>query len=253
MSDHTTNEPTNEIPYGYCYCGCGQKTKIATENRPSRHMFKGEPLRFVANHGGYYKARATPPNPTGLCACGCGGTPPLATKTSTTDGTVRGKPVRYIPGHQNIRHHDPEPNPSGLCMCGCGQKTGIANQSRTLTGDVRGKPMRYIAGHNRDRPLEVRFWEKVRQGAANDCWPWVGASDSHGRGMFNVGKTPEGRNRRCVAPRVSWEMHHGPIPPGMNVLHHCDNPSCVNPAHLFLGTQKDNIADMYKKGRRPKR
>lgn len=91
--------------------------------------------------------------------------------------------------------------------------------------------------------LEERFWDKVDKRGPDDCWEWQG-SMTRGYGMIRVGK---GTQR---AHRVSWEMANGPIPEGMNVLHHCDNPSCVNPAHLFLGTQADNVHDMQAKERK---
>ena len=91
-------------------------------------------------------------------------------------------------------------------------------------------------------PITERFWSKVEKG--DGCWLWRGAIGSHGRyGQFNV------VNRSRPSHRVAWELVNGPIPAGLYVLHRCDVGLCVNPAHLFLGTQKDNMADMMAKGR----
>ena len=93
------------------------------------------------------------------------------------------------------------------------------------------------------RPIEQRFWPKVEKGSPAECWLWKGAVNNQGYGqiLFN-GKV-------CLASRVSWVMHIGPVPDGLFVLHHCDTPACINPGHLFLGTQTDNMADMAAKGR----
>lgn len=103
---------------------------------------------------------------------------------------------------------------------------------------------------NRSTPVEKRFWPKVDKtdghGPAGDCWIWTASTDIYGYGIVGVG----GRNKG--AHRASWEIHNGPIPEGLKVLHHCDNPPCVRPNHLFLGTQKDNMDDMNAKGRRGK-
>ena len=80
---------------------------------------------------------------------------------------------------------------------------------------------------------------------SGDCWPWTGAAN----GRYGTVKSA---GRPLLTHRVAWELTHGPIPAGIQVCHKCDNPICVRPTHLFLGTQRDNIADMDRKGRRPK-
>ena len=76
------------------------------------------------------------------------------------------------------------------------------------------------------------------------CWLWSGAKDRDGYGVIADGK------RTLGAHRVSYEMHHRPLPPGAVVMHSCDTPTCVNPAHLSVGTKRSNAADMTRKGRR---
>lgn len=92
-----------------------------------------------------------------------------------------------------------------------------------------------------------RFWKKVAVSRSEDCWPWLaGKFDERGYGCYQVA----GRCRR--AHRYAYEIAVGPIPAGMHVCHKCDNPSCVNPSHLFLGTHDDNMADKLTKGRAPR-
>ena len=92
--------------------------------------------------------------------------------------------------------------------------------------------------------LAERFWEKVKRTDA--CWFWTGSKIKAGYGQIHAGGSTR---QMLLAHRVSWKLHHGAIPSEFNVLHKCDNPSCVNPDHLFLGTSKDNTQDMFTKGR----
>lgn len=94
----------------------------------------------------------------------------------------------------------------------------------------------------KSRLISERFWLKVSKGPG--CWEWTGSRDKKGYGhIMSAQRVP------LLSHRVSWEFSNGEIPPGLLVLHRCDNPGCVNPAHLFLGTHKDNTRDMLAKGR----
>lgn len=99
-----------------------------------------------------------------------------------------------------------------------------------------------MASVNKDEQ-DKRFWLKVTKKTSTECWLWTGAKKPTGYGNIRRDK------KYTTAHRVSWEMHFGKVPDGMQVLHSCDTPSCCNPHHLMLGTGMSNYIDMVRKGR----
>ena len=95
----------------------------------------------------------------------------------------------------------------------------------------------------KDKPPHLRFWEHAGVSDGNRCWLWHGTKDELGYGRISF------RTQKFKAHRVSFEMHFGPIPDDMVICHACDNPSCVNPNHLFADTQQANMQDASRKGR----
>lgn len=94
--------------------------------------------------------------------------------------------------------------------------------------------------------LVERFASKVKVGSSNQCWPWQAFTNASGYGMIRNGQV------MALSHRVAWVLRYGKIPDGKHVLHHCDNPRCCNPQHLYIGTNTDNIRDKVMRGRMPK-
>ena len=140
----------------------------------------------------------------------------------------------------------------GYCQCGCGQKTTLVQSSCAKRGYIAGQPNKFVFGHGNKRvPVQStrreKFWQRAdTTNGPSGCWPWRGTR-SKGYGQLNIG----GRVRK-YAHRVAWELFCGPIPDALFVCHHCDNPCCVNPHHLFLGTALDNKRDCVSKDRHVK-
>lgn len=111
------------------------------------------------------------------------------------------------------------------------------------TVETRGFYCNYAGREALRKTLGERFFESIRE--QDGCWVWQGVLDSWGYGLFYDAHA----GKQVRAHRFSYRLHRGEFDQGLKVLHRCDNPPCVNPADLFLGTIADNVADMMKKGR----
>jgi len=127
-----------------------------------------------------------------------------------------------------------------LCECGCGEAVPIAAANRKEYGHVEGEPIRFIHNHHPRRTMQELLYRNID--ISGECFIWTG-TEINGYGRLGY------KGRDMLAHRASYIFFRGEIPDGMFVCHECDNPACVRPDHLFLGTAKDNAEDCFKKNR----
>lgn len=133
-----------------------------------------------------------------------------------------------------------------LCKCGCGQSTSIAKYTDRRFGWIRGKPKTFINGHWRrgKRAGDAANIAARSRPLQNGCIEWAGAKDKDGYALF----TPYGQPTKRLA-RYLYTLQYGPLEPTQFVCHTCDNPSCINVVHLFVGSTQTNMDDMKQKQR----
>ncbi len=214
----STDHPN--VPYGFCHCGCGQRTAISDRTERRHGRIKGEPIRYALGHNG----------------------------RAGTHGRVTADDLRVRWREAGIEY--------GLCMCGCGLPTSHANSSQFAQGYVKGEPVPYLPNHGGGVERETasrRLWRKVDKNGPvpaarpdlGPCWIWTGWTINTGYGMIGTGGR-EGHD--VLVHRLSYELLVGPIPDGLNIDHLCSTPTCVNPDHLEAVSQAVNV----RRGRRTK-
>jgi hypothetical protein len=126
-----------------------------------------------------------------------------------------------------------------LCGCTCGCQTTV--RAKHLKNGAT-KSCGCLRRWTRTELVE-QFCSWVQVGAVEECWPWTFTRDTHGYGRINLD------GQKYYAHRLAWEISHGKRAGAWKIRHRCDNPCCCNPAHLFRGTQKQNMREAISRGR----
>lgn len=186
----------DNIPEGYCQCGCGQETKTATRTSTRWGHVAGRPFAFMVGH-----RRSMQNRPDGV------------------PRTVE-EYKRWWSENTNI--------PYGFCWCGCGQKAPLSKNNSISSPRFKGEPRRYIFRHAQSVAVGAPWVRKFRYEVSPDtgCWLWLGTKTKNGYGEVRRD------GKRYLAHRYSYQVHVEPVPVGTHVHHLCGNKLCINPKHL---------------------
>lgn len=202
---------SSSIPYGYCHCGCGKTTEVATRTIKGAGWVKGQPRPYVSRHSFALNRR------------------PRALKDRSSE--IAEHKAKWEREHPSI--------PYGSCCCGCGETTPLARQTHTVEQTVKGQPRRYIQGHYDRRQGPDYFVED--RGYTTPCWVWRHCAGGNGYGQL----AHEGK--KWLAHRLYYTRYRGPLPDGSDLDHvcvstppHLGTTLCVNPDHLEVVTHAEN-------------
>jgi hypothetical protein len=210
---------------------CGGRYQPISWNQKRCSNCKDKPINY---------GKGKPPK----CACGCG-------QKVTWYGKANGYWRKWLSGH-NPPHNKGK---SDWNSWNRGNKTRYTHRCKYCKGLFKSVYEKrsycnmdcYHADSRGAEYTHEHFWNRVvALGTDKECWEWQGGKDTSNYGRLKV------NGRLISAHRYTWEEYNGKIPKGLHVLHECDNPPCVNPKHLFLGTNADNVADRVAKNRQAK-
>lgn len=206
------------ILYGYCKCGCGEKTRISERNQwrdGKKIATKGEPKDFIRGHSSRLGLNAK--------------TDKQEEETRERARETRKEMLDDL--DTNIEY--------GLCQCGCERKTPLAGYTHTSHGYVEGEPVLFINGHSwsgKKRNQEPEYIIDKKTG----CWVWQGSKVYSGPKRVPYGRKTY-RGTKVMAHRYYWEVDNGPIAEGTEIDHLCTNTLCVNPNHLDIVNHTKNV------------
>ena len=198
-------ESQTEVPYGYCWCGCGKKTSLAKSSNVSRKLVRDCPRRFVHNHNNRLDSLHS-----------------LAVRERSKAEHRK----RWQEAYPDIEY--------GFCCCGCNKRTKIAKRSDAGWGHIKGCPLYYVRGHNDMYGTRPDYLPEDR-GYETPCWIWQGHVLPAGYAL----KRKHGV--RKLAHRWFYELEYGPIPQGLHLHHLCQNKICVRPSHLTPLSPREHV------------